>query len=48
MVFNANGDSRPGVRHHVAALGELITVENTSIKNVLCNYWTVGIAFVFR
>ena len=34
--------------HHVAALGELITVENTSIKNVLCNYWTVGIAFVFR
>lgn len=34
--------------HHIAALGELTTGENTSVKNVLCNYWTAGVGFVFR
>jgi hypothetical protein len=34
--------------HHVAALGELTTVSGESIKNVVGNYWTVGVAFVIR
>jgi hypothetical protein len=34
--------------HHVAALGELTTVSGDSIKNVVGNYWTVGVAFVIR
>jgi len=33
---------------HVAALGELIAADNTSIKNVVVNYWTVGGGIVFR
>jgi hypothetical protein len=34
--------------HHIAALGELITTENTSIKNVVGNYWNVMVGIVFR
>ncbi len=34
--------------HHVAALGELTTVDGTRIKNVVGNYWTVGGAVVIR
>ena len=34
--------------HHVAALGEVTFEDMTTIKNVIGNYWTTGIAFVFR
>jgi hypothetical protein len=34
--------------HHVAAIGELTTVEGTSVLNVVGNYWTIGAAIVFR
>ena len=34
--------------HHVAAIGELSTVTGESIKNVVGNYWTSGMAIVFR
>ena len=34
--------------HHIAALGELTKVDGTSVKNVIGNYWTAGIGFVFR
>lgn len=34
--------------HHVAALGEVTTKDNTSIKNVLGNYWNVMVGIVFR
>ena len=34
--------------HHVAAMGELTTIDGNSIKNVVGNYWTVGAAIVFR
>ena len=33
--------------HHVAAIGELAT-ESGTIKNVVGNYWTSGMAIVFR
>jgi hypothetical protein len=33
---------------HVAALGELMTTAGTSVKNVVGNYWTVGVAVVIR
>jgi hypothetical protein len=34
--------------HHVAALGELTTVTNSIVKNVVGNYWTIGTAIVIR
>ena len=34
--------------HHIAALGEVTTKDNTSIKNVLGNYWNVMVGIVFR
>jgi hypothetical protein len=34
--------------HHIAALGEVTTKNNTSIKNVLGNYWNVMVGIVFR
>jgi hypothetical protein len=34
-------------QHHIAALGEL-TTESGTIKNVVGNYWTSGMAIVFR
>ena len=33
--------------HHVAGLGELTTADST-LKNVVVNYWTVGGGIVFR
>jgi hypothetical protein len=33
--------------HHVAALGDLSTTQ-TTIQNVVSNFWTVGIGFVIR
>ena len=33
---------------HVAALGELTTTTGASVKNVVGNYWTVGVAVVIR
>jgi hypothetical protein len=33
---------------HIAALGELSTVTGTTIKNVVANYWTSGLAIVIR
>jgi hypothetical protein len=34
--------------HHIAALGEVTIDENTSMKNVLNNYWNVMVGIVFR
>ena len=34
--------------HHVAGLGELTMSDNTTLKNVVVNYWTVGGGIVFR
>jgi hypothetical protein len=34
--------------HHIAALGELATVNGTPVKNVVGNYWTSGMGIVFR
>jgi hypothetical protein len=34
--------------HHVAGLGELTKTDNTTLKNVVVNYWTVGGGIVFR
>jgi len=34
--------------HHVAALGDVTLKDDTSIKNVLGNYWTVAVGIVFR
>ena len=34
--------------HHIAALGEVTIDDNTSLKNVLNNYWTVMVGIVFR
>jgi hypothetical protein len=34
--------------HHIAALGEVTIDDNTSIKNVLNNYWNVMVGIVFR
>jgi hypothetical protein len=45
-------DRRWGVQanfqHHIAAIGELTTVTGASIKNVVGNYWTSGMAIVYR
>jgi len=35
-------------QHHVAAIGELETGTGVTIKNVVGNYWTSGMAIVFR
>ena len=34
--------------HHIAALGEVTLTDNTSIKNVVGNYWTVMVGIAFR
>jgi hypothetical protein len=34
--------------HHIAALGELSTVSGETIKNVVGNYWTSGVAIAIR
>ena len=34
--------------HHVAAIGELVTESGLTIRNVVGNYWTSGMAIVFR
>jgi hypothetical protein len=34
--------------HHIAALGELMTTDQVSIKNVVGNYWNVMVGIVFR
>ncbi len=34
--------------HHIAALGELSTVGGNTIKNVVGNYWTSGVAIAIR
>ena len=34
--------------HHIAALGEVTIDDNTSLKNVLNNYWNVMVGIVFR
>jgi hypothetical protein len=34
--------------HHVAALGQLTTVDGGTLENVIGNYWTVGAALVLR
>jgi hypothetical protein len=34
--------------HHVAALGELRLENQTSIKNVVANHWTLGAGVIFR
>jgi hypothetical protein len=34
--------------HHVAALGQLTTVDGGSHENVVGNYWTIGAALVVR
>jgi len=35
-------------QHHIAAIGELETDAGLTIKNVVGNYWTSGIAIVYR
>jgi hypothetical protein len=34
--------------HHVAAIGELTTTDGSTIRNVIGNYWTAGVAIVLR
>jgi hypothetical protein len=34
--------------HHIAAIGELQTVNGETIRNVVANYWMSGVAIVFR
>jgi hypothetical protein len=35
-------------QHHIAALGELTTESGKTVKNVVGNYWTSGVAIVYR
>jgi hypothetical protein len=34
--------------HHIAALGELATVSGATVRNVVANYWSSGVAIAIR
>lgn len=34
--------------HYIASLGEITMVDGTTLKNMIGNYWTVGLAIVVR
>jgi hypothetical protein len=35
-------------QHHIAAIGELTPESGDTVKNVVGNYWTSGMAIVYR
>jgi hypothetical protein len=52
LGWNFMRDRRWGVQalwqHHIAAIGELTPQSGATVKNVVGNYWTSGMAIVYR